>query len=111
MLIFGTLSLIPLAIIVFGAYHVWLTITHGLGKLLNHWEEARIKTWAAGVIAVSILVMLTPLLIPTSGVIRDVFFGMYLLYAGTTVVHVIRWWTARHQSPDAQAKKDDNNGK
>jgi undecaprenyl pyrophosphate phosphatase UppP len=111
MFIFGTFSLIPLAIIVFGAYHVWLTINSGLSKMLHHWEESRIKTWSAAAIAITILIMVAPLLIPTGLYIREFVFGMYVIYGGTTVVHVIMWWNKRHQNTDASSNKTDKNGK
>ncbi len=115
MFIFGTFSLIPLAIIVFGAYHVWLTINAGLSKMLHHWHEDSIKTWSAVTIAVTILIMVAPLLIPTGALIREIVFGLYVLYAGTTVVHVVRWWNARKAAKNGNAQpdttKNDKSGK
>jgi len=111
MLIFGTWSLIPLAIIIFGAYHVWLTINHGLSSLLHHWEESRIKTWSGAIIAITILIMVAPLLIPTGAYIKDFVFAMYVLYGGTTVVHTIMWWNRRHASTNAPSDKNDKTGK
>jgi hypothetical protein len=116
MFIFGYFSLIPLAIIVFGAYHVWLTINAGLSKWLHHWHEDQIKTWSAVTIAVTILIMVAPLLMPTSGLIKEVIFGLYVLYAGTTVVHVVRWWNKRKQNngsntPSTQTPPTDKTNK
>lgn len=110
MFIFGTLSLIPLAIIIFGAYHVWLTITLGLGKMLNHWHEAQIQKIAFVVIGLTILAMVAPLLIPTSLGIKEFVGVMYLVYGGTTLVHIYNWYQKR-KSNNVEPKKDDKNSK
>jgi len=96
--IFTLWSLIPLAIIVFGAYHTWLTFNAIFDKTFKHWHEDSVKLWSAVTIAVTILIMIAPFLIPGLAIIKVPVFGLYVLYVGTTAYHVGRWWFNRKKN-------------
>ncbi|MBU6455064.1 MAG: hypothetical protein KGS72_25055 [Cyanobacteria bacterium REEB67] len=99
MFIFGSLSLIPLAIILLGAYKVWMGTTHVLSKLLSHQpEEPHIKKWAGIIVFVSILFMVAPLLIPTGLYFKDAVGVLYAVYVGTAGYQIYTFFASRNKT-------------
>ena len=86
------------AILIGGAYHVWMSVTHGLSKLFHQTEEPHIKKWSGIIIAVTILLMAAPLIIPTALFIKEIIGGLYILYVGTFLVHAYNFFS-RHWKP------------
>jgi uncharacterized membrane protein YkvI len=111
MLIFGGIpTLILLGIIITGAYHCWMGVTHLLSKPFHQTEERHIKKWSGIIIGVSILLMAAPLIIPSSMGFKEIIGVLYIVYGGTALSMAYNAWTKRGQAKNDQAK-DDKNGK
>jgi len=87
MLIFGsTFSMLLLGVILLGAYKCWMGVTHVLSRTFFHQvEERHVKKISFFLIAVSILFMVSPFLIPRVLGFNVVIEALYAVYGGTAV--------------------------
>jgi|GEM_PF-4115950 len=115
MLIFSSaFSMLLLAVILLGAYKVWMGITHLLSKPFHQTEERHIKKVSFIVVAVSVLLMVSPFLIPTALGFREFVGVLYIIYGGTSVYQIYSWFNKdKSAKTDDSAAKDktDKNGK
>jgi len=104
MLIFSSgASLLLLSVILLGAYKVWMGITHLLSKPFHQTEERHIKKISFICVAVSVLLMVSPFLIPTALGFREFVGVLYIIYGGTAVYQIYSWF-----NKDKSAKTDDS---
>ena len=107
MVLFGsTFSLLLLGVILLGAYKVWMGITHLLSKPFHQTEERHIKKISFIVVAVSVLLMVAPFLIPTALGFKEFVGVLYIIYGGTSVYQIYSWF-----NKDKSAKTDDKSDK
>ena len=106
MFTFGLGSYLLLAVIVFGAYKVWMGITHILSKTFFHQtEERHVKKISGIVVGVTILMMLAPFLLPTTLHIKEAIGLLYIVYAGTSMYQFYTWYQ-KHFGKDSSVSTD-----
>ncbi|MBS1993979.1 MAG: hypothetical protein JSS83_25885 [Cyanobacteria bacterium SZAS LIN-3] len=111
MLIFSSsFSLLLLGVILLGAYKVWMGITHLLSKPFHQAEERHIKKISFIVVAITVLMMVSPFLIPTALGFKEFVGVLYIIYGGTSVYQIYSWFN-RDSGDKKDSSKDDKNGK
>jgi hypothetical protein len=86
---FGIVGLIFTGIVMLGARKVWLFVVHLLSKMFKH--EAAIRRTAFAIIAMTVMLMAAPFIMPFNPTLRMVVWGLYLLYAGLGLYQVYDW--------------------
>lgn len=88
----GIVSLVLLAVIALGAYKVWRLIVSGLNKVFkNPSRQPAIRKAAFLFVALTVVSMLTPFLLPFNSSIRVAIYAAYALYAVLGLSQIRDW--------------------
>lgn len=88
----GISSLLVLAIILLGAYKVYLAAVHTFLKLFKKANPEHVERFAFITIGVTILIMVVPLLIPFGGPMRMIVLALYAVYGIGGLVQIWHWF-------------------
>lgn len=91
---YGIVSLVLLVVIGLGAFKVWRVIVSGLSRAIkNPTRQPAIRKAAFLFVALTVVSMLTPFLLPFNSGIRVVIYAAYALYAVLGLSQIWDWVT------------------
>jgi len=103
---YGIVSLLLLAVIALGAFKVWRVIVNGLSKVVkNPSRQPAVRKVAFLFVALTVISMLTPFLLPFNSGIRIVIYAAYALYAVLGLSQIWDWVSGllnRGKTPSGQ---------
>lgn len=88
---YGIVSLILLLVIGLGAFKVWRVLVRVFSRPFKTPNLAKIKKVAFLIVALTVVSMLTPFLLPFNSTIRLVIYGAYALYAVLGLSQIWDW--------------------
>ena len=88
---YGIVSLILLVVIGLGAFKVWRVLVRWFSKPFKTPNLPKIKKVAFLIVALTVVSMLTPFLLPFNSSIRLVVYGAYALYAVLGLSQIWDW--------------------
>lgn len=89
---YGIVSLVLLVVIGLGAFKVWRVIVSGLSRAIkNPNRQPAIRKAAFLFVALTVVSMLTPFLLPFNSGIRVVIYAAYALYAVLGLSQIWDW--------------------
>jgi len=88
---FGIVSLILLVVIGLGAFKVWRVIVSGLTRVFKKSSPASLRKAAFLFVALTVVSMLTPFLLPFNSSLRIIIYAAYALYAVLGLSQIWDW--------------------
>lgn len=88
---FGIVSIILLSVIGLGAFKVWRLLVQWFSKPFRTPNLPKIRKIAFLIVALSVVTMLTPFLLPFNSSIRLVVYAAYALYAVLGLSQIWDW--------------------
>ncbi len=88
---YGIVSILLIAIIGLGAYKVWRFLVSAFSKPFKTPNVAKIRKVAFLIVALTIVSMLTPFLLPFNSSLRIVIYAFYALYAVLGLSQIWDW--------------------
>jgi hypothetical protein len=102
---YGIVSLLLLLVIGLGAFKVWRVLVRVFSGPFQTPNLAKIKKVAFLIVALTVVSMLTPFLLPFNSTIRLVIYAAYALYAVLGLSQIWDWLSSLLNRGKAQSNK------